>query len=1053
MVNKLFKSFFAVMMVLGSALGFVACEEQGDDVVANPTVEVSTTSINFAMEEGSQSVAVTANADWKTEVNADWVTVTPSAGNGNANITVAVAMNDTGAVREAVVSVIALHKTYGKWDTKKIKIIQSASEDVPVTEELLYGDDFDGKEATKTEDSPWPYVDQFPEFANPTGPASQGVTYEGKGVSVRANSTSDSKYSDYDGSGSNNLFFGSNAYFLIKNISLDAAQKSYKMTFGSEKYLKDGDSMFSTNEFHVYISKNGAGWAELDYTFAGTEGGRWNVATVEFTLTEVPESLYVKFVADVASAYRLDDVKLFSGNGGQSVTLPETGGGDGGGTTPAPAEGIYASDVAFVCASDDSENAAYTLGATTINGNAVTGFKLGKSKQAGRFTSAAVGVSGEKYLNFYAQGWKGGDVTLYYRVDGGATMSQKLASHDGVTGNPPYVSLAFAATDHYSVKLNLTETSTIEFSTDANFENTASESAMASARAIVCGVKLSDEPIEGEDGGNTTPEPTPGGVMTIAEAIAAAANTDVIIENATVIGVYGRGALIEDTTGKILAYAGSAVDVVVGDIVKVEGTMTTYGGLAQIGGTVTFTKSGSKAYTYPTAKVMEGAAFDAYLGNPVIEYVEYTGTLTISGYYYNVEIEGASTAIGSLAYVIDGTVDPALNGQKIDVRGWTIGTSSGKYVNTMIRSVVAAGASPEPDPTPDPDPDPTPDPEPDPTPGVPAAGSELTVEEFLALANTENEYVLTGEITRVVNTTYGNFDLTDETGTIYIYGLLTPEGAAQTQWAAAGLHEGDTITIKGKYSLYNNAAQIQNAVYVSHVSAPFVSAESVTAKAADTTATIAVQSNTNWAVSCDAAWVTSYTESGSNNGAINVVFEANTTANNRTATFTITGDDFDAYTVTLTQSGAGATDTKGTYTSEAFFKSNSASGNNKAVFEKVIIAGTEYDCLKLGTSKVVGKYTSNAVNKSGDLTLSFYALGWNNDKSELNVYVDGKKVGETLTLTSNSGVANSSPYTVTPSDDTDYYSLTLTGVTETSTITFETVSGALRAIIFGVQLY
>ena len=1048
MVNKLFKSFFAVMMVLGSALGFVACEEQGDDVVANPTVEVSTTSINFAMEEGSQTVDVTANADWKTEVNADWVTVTPSAGNGNATITVAVAANDTGAVREATVSVIALHKTYGKWDTKKIKVIQSASDDVPVAEELLYGDNFDGKEATQTygNGSSWPYVDQFPEFANPTGPASQGVTYEGKGVSVRANSTSDSNYSDYDGSGSNNIFFGSNAYFLIKNISLDAAQKSYKMTFGSEKYLKDGDSMFSTNEFHVYISKNGAGWAELDYTFAGTEGGRWNVATVEFTLTEVPESLYVKFVADVASAYRLDDVKLFSGNGGQSVTLPETGGGDGGGTTPAPAEGIYASDVAFVCASDDSENAAYGLGATTINGNAVTGFKLGKSKQAGRFTSAAVGVSGEKYLNFYAQGWKGGDVTLYYRVDGGATMSQKLASHDGVTGNPPYVSLAFAATDHYSVKLTgLTESSTIEFSTDANFALTSADSTMSSARAIVCGVKLSDEPIEGEDGGNTTPEPTPGGAMTIAEAIAAAANTAVIVENATVIGVYGRGALIEDATGRILAYAGSAVDVVVGDIVKVEGTMTTYGGLPQIGGTVTFEKTGSKSYTYPTAKVMDGAAFDAYLGNPVIEYVEYTGTLTINGNYYNVEIEGASTAIGSLAYVIDGTVDPALNGQKIDVRGWTIGTASGKYVNTMIRSVVAAGTSPEPDPTPEPDPDPTPD--------TPAAGSKLTVEEFLALANTEIEYELTGKITRVVNTLYGNFDLTDATGTIYIYGLLTPEGVEKTQWAAAGLREGDTITIKGKYSLYNDDPQISKAVYVSHVPAPFVSAEAITAKADDTTATIAVQSNTNWAVSCDATWVTSYTESGSNNGVINVTFEANTTTNNRTATFTITGDDFDAYTVTLTQYGAGATDTKGTYTSEAFLKDNNASGNNKYYFEKVNIAGTEYDCLKLGNSSIVGKYTTNAVGESGDLTLSFYALGWNGKTSKLNVYVDGKQVGETLTLTPNSGVANQTPYTVTPSDDTDYYTLTLTGVTESSTITFETVSGATRALIFGVQLY
>ena len=705
MANKLFKSLFAVIMTVGSALGFVSCEEL-DVTVGDPEVEVSATSLNFAMEESSQTVDITANSDWKVECDADWLTVTPANGNGDAKITIAVALNDTGAVRETTVKVIALHKEYGNWDTKKIKVQQSASDVPPVTEELLYGDNFDGKEATKTygSGSSWPYIDQFPEFANAQGPASESVTYSGKGVSVRSNSTSNSDYSDYAGSGMNNIFFGSSAYFQVNDITLNAAQASYKLTFGSEKYSQDNGSLFTNSEFHVYISKNGNGWSEIEYTFAGTAEGRWNMATAEFTLTEVPETLYIKFAADVASSYRLDDVKLYVGNGGQSVTLPEEGGGNGG-TTPEPGVGTYASDSVFVCEADDSANASYGLGDTKINGEAVTGFKLGKSKQAGKFTSAAIGVSGDKYLNFYAQGWKGGDVTLYFRVNGGATQSQKLASHDGVTGNPPYTSLSFAKSDHYSVKLTgLTETTTIEFSTDANFELTSADATMPTARAIVCGVKLSDEPIEGVDGGNTEPEPTPGDAMTIAEAIAAADNTGVVIENATVIGIYGRGALVQDTTGKLLAYSGSAVDVVVGDVVKVEGTMSTYGGLRQIGGTVTFTKTGTTSYTYPAPKAMDGAAFDAYLSNPVIEYVEYTGTLAISGYYYNVTIEGASTAVGSLAYVIDGTVDPALDGKSIRVKGWTIGHASSKYVNTMVASVVDANST-----TPEPEPEPTPD--------------------------------------------------------------------------------------------------------------------------------------------------------------------------------------------------------------------------------------------------------------------------------------------------------------------------------------------------------
>lgn len=334
----------------------------------------------------------------------------------------------------------------------------------------------------------------------------------------------------------------------------------------------------------------------------------------------------------------------------------------------------------------------------------------------------------------------------------------------------------------------------------------------------------------------------------------------------------------------------------------------------------------------------------------------------------------------------------------------------------------------------------------------PVAGSEVTVAEFLEMKDTENEFVLTGKITRVVNETYGNFDLTDATGTIYIYGLLTPEGAPQKQWAAAGLREGDTITIKGIYNVYNGSAQVKNAIYVSHVAAPFVNAEPVAINADETAATLFVKSNVAWTVSCDSDWVTSYTTAGENDGEIVVVTTVNTLTSNRNASFTISGEGVEDFVVTLTQYGAGATDTKGTYASEDFLK-NGTSTSGKYYLEKVNVSGTTYDCLKLGTSSVVGDYTTKAVGESGDLTLSFYAVGWNGKSSKLNVYVDGVKVGETLTLKSNSGAANNSPYTITPSDETDYYSISLSGVTESSKIKFETVSGATRAIIFGVQLY
>lgn len=338
----------------------------------------------------------------------------------------------------------------------------------------------------------------------------------------------------------------------------------------------------------------------------------------------------------------------------------------------------------------------------------------------------------------------------------------------------------------------------------------------------------------------------------------------------------------------------------------------------------------------------------------------------------------------------------------------------------------------------------------EPQPETPVAGSQVSVAKFLEMADTATEYVLTGKVARVANTQYGNFDLTDETGTIYIYGLVSPTGAAQ-YWAESGVREGDTITVKGKYSVYNNSPQVKNAVYVSHVPAPFVFAEAAAIEADVVEVSISVESNVAWTVSCDAAWVKSYSKSGTNNSDIDIEVEANTTTANRVATFTISGEGVADYTVTLTQYGAGASDTKGTYTSEAFFKGGTDGG--KSYLEKVSVGGTQYDCLKLGTSSVIGKYTTKAVGESGDLTLSFYAVGWNGKTSKLNVYVDGVKVGETLTLKGNSGAANNAPYTITPSDTTDYYSISVSGITEASKITFETVSGATRAIIFGVQLY
>lgn len=100
---------------------------------------------------------------------------------------------------------------------------------------------------------------------------------------------------------------------------------------------------------------------------------------------------------------------------------------------------------------------------------------------------------------------------------------------------------------------------------------------------------------------------------------------------------------------------------------------------------------------------------------------------------------------------------------------------------------------------------------------------KVSVAEFLAAAEDSTMYELTGVITSVSNTTYGNFYLKDETGEVLIYGLCSPTGA-QKYWAASGAKVGDTITVQTVRTSYNGAPQGKNALFVELT--PFVAEKS-----------------------------------------------------------------------------------------------------------------------------------------------------------------------------------------------------------------------------------
>lgn len=183
----------------------------------------------------------------------------------------------------------------------------------PNAGKIIYFNNFDKEKATQTYGSgnSWPFTDQTDCWINHEGEGAANVKYWYKSISVRANSASDGSYSDYSGSGMNNLFFGSDGMFKIKGIATMSEYANYKISFGSEKYLNGGSSLFNPQEFHVYVGKDTIKWVELSYTFAnGFKEGRWDLASTTITIPQGTSQLFFRIQTDVASAYRLDDFKV-----------------------------------------------------------------------------------------------------------------------------------------------------------------------------------------------------------------------------------------------------------------------------------------------------------------------------------------------------------------------------------------------------------------------------------------------------------------------------------------------------------------------------------------------------------------------------------------------------------------------------------------------------------------------------------------------------------------------------------------------------------------------
>lgn len=195
---------------------------------------------------------------------------------------------------------------------------------------------------------------------------------------------------------------------------------------------------------------------------------------------------------------------------------------------------------------------------------------------------------------------------------------------------------------------------------------------------------------EPEEPGTDEPGTDEPGDVEITDNIKNLTVGETLSTTAVVTAQNSRGLIITDNGGSIYVY-NTNLDLAsypVGTIVEAQGKVANFGTGLQLDSSATLTAVGNEEYTYPTPEAYTGAMVDAAAANTeyvLSTYVTVTGKLSISGNYYNFEIEGASTS-GSVSYPDDALKAELTEGQTYTFTGYFSGISGSnpKYFNVVV---------------------------------------------------------------------------------------------------------------------------------------------------------------------------------------------------------------------------------------------------------------------------------------------------------------------------------------------------------------------------------
>lgn len=292
-----------------------------------------------------------------------------------------------------------------------------------------------------------------------------------------------------------------------------------------------------------------------------------------------------------------------------------------------------------------------------------------------------------------------------------------------------------------------------------------------------------------------TQEGVPATGATVSEIIAMDDKSQVkTLPSTVVVALTTRGAVLSDGTTAIYAYGDKAAALKLGDGVSMSAEKTTYNGVPELTNiTDVFVDSEGNAVKHPEAKDITAAAGE-YAASTA-EYVKLSGTLTVSGNYYNIALDAfpEGDKQGSIVYPVDDLDAKSFDGKKITVTGYFNGLSSkGKYINIVATRIAEYVDNPKG------------------TLRNPYGADELAA-ALLAGETFEGEVYARGIINKIdnVNTSYGNaqYWLSNDgtAATLEVYRGLWFDGEKFTSEDQIAV--GDEVVVCGKVKVYKDTPE------------------------------------------------------------------------------------------------------------------------------------------------------------------------------------------------------------------------------------------------------